>query len=141
MKLHSPIRLKHARIEIIPLIDIMFFLLASFMMVSLQLDRAGNIPVDLPRTERPQPDFRPDMLHIAVDRAGGVWVARRPVSLPELATLLRERARAAADVPVYISGDRDTLHGRMAGVLQMVRAAGIQKVAFLVRGAEEGGTP
>jgi len=39
MKLGSPVRRKHSRIEIIPLIDIMFFLLASFMMVSLQMDQ------------------------------------------------------------------------------------------------------
>ena len=45
MKLRSPILRKRVRIEIIPLIDIMFFLLASFMMVSLQLDQAANIKV------------------------------------------------------------------------------------------------
>ena len=141
MKLPSPIQLKHSRIEIIPLIDIMFFLLASFMMLSLQMDRTENIPVNLPRTAQARPDFRPDMINIAVDKAGGIWLAKKLVALPELVSFLSERARSDKDVPVYISGDRDTLHGKMAGVLQAVRAAGVQKVAFMVRGDGEAGTP
>src|SRR3954471_15545294 len=48
MKMRSPIPKKHARIEIIPLIDIMFFLLASFMMVSLSQTHMKGIRVNLP---------------------------------------------------------------------------------------------
>ena len=58
MKLLSPIKRKHSRIEIIPLIDIMFFLLASFMMVSLQLDRTQNIKVNLPPAGEAPPRFQ-----------------------------------------------------------------------------------
>ena len=141
MKLPSPIRLKHSRIEIIPLIDIMFFLLASFMMVSLQLDRTENIQVKLPRATQARPDFKPDMVNIAVDKAGKIWLAKRQVSLAELAAVLKERFRGDKDVPVYISGDRDTLHGNMVGVLQTVRAAGVQKAAFLVGAEEEQAAP
>ena len=48
MRMRSPIPKKHARIEIIPLIDIMFFLLASFMMVSLSQTHMKGIRVNLP---------------------------------------------------------------------------------------------
>jgi len=141
MKLSSPLRLKHSRIEIIPLIDIMFFLLASFMMVSLQMDRTENIQVHLPRATQARPAFKPDMVNIAVDKAGHIWLAKRQVSLAELAAVLQARFRSEKDVPVYISGDRDTLHGNMVGVLQTVRAAGVQKVAFMVGGEEEQAAP
>ena len=137
MKLPSPIQLKHSRIEIIPLIDIMFFLLASFMMVSLQMDRQENIKVHLPQASQGKPDFKPDMINIAVDQAGGIWLAKKQVSLADLASVLKMRYHIEKDVPVYISGDRDTLHGNMVKVLQTVRAAGVQKVAFMVGGAEE----
>ena len=137
MKLPSPIPLKHSRIEIIPLIDIMFFLLASFMMVSLQMDRTENIKVNLPGATQAQPDFKPDMIHVAVDKAGGIWLAKKQVALPELAAFLNERARQDKDVPVYISGDRDTLEGAMQDVLARVRNAGVQKVAFTVGGNED----
>ena len=136
MKLPSPIKLKHSRIEIIPLIDIMFFLLASFMMVSLQMDRTENIKVNLPMATQAQPDFKPDMINIAVDKSGGIWLAKKQVSLADLSSVLTNRFRLDKDVPVYISGDRDTLHGNMVGVLQTVRSAGVQKVAFMVGDGE-----
>jgi biopolymer transport protein ExbD len=134
MKLPSPIRRKHTRIEIIPLIDIMFFLLASFMMVSLQLDRTHNIKVDLPAATQAQHDFKPDMMNIAVDKEGAVWLEKKELTLPQLATEVSNRFKADTNLPVYISGDRGTMHGAIADVLRAVHDAGIQKVAFMVSG-------
>jgi len=79
MKLGSPVRRKHSRIEIIPLIDIMFFLLAAFMMVSLQMDQTQNVSVNLPEATQAPHDFKPDMLNIAVDKSGSVWVEKKQV--------------------------------------------------------------
>src|SRR5579871_5870868 len=137
MKLPSPVRRKHSRIEIIPLIDIMFFLLASFMMVSLQLDQSQNIKVNLPAATQAKHDFKPDMFNIAVDKAGGLWLEKKPVTLPELSVALSNRFRLDTNLPVYISGDRDTLHGSLVDVYDAVRRAGIQNVAFTVSGDEE----
>jgi len=136
MKLRSPYRRKHSRIEIIPLIDIMFFLLASFMMVSLNLDRTQNIRVNLPAATQAEHDFKPDMLNIAVDKAGKVWIEKKEISLPDLRLVVSNRFRAETNLPVYISGDRDTLHGAMADVYEVVRGAGVQKVAFAMAGKE-----
>src|SRR5277367_3732733 len=134
MKLPSPVKRRHSRIEIIPLIDIMFFLLASFMMVSLQMDQTQNIKVNLPPATEAQHDFKPDMVNLAVDKAGAVWLEKKEISLPELGLVLSNRLRLDTNLPVYISGDRDTLHGAMTEVYQVVRGAGIQKVAFMVGG-------
>jgi biopolymer transport protein ExbD len=140
MKLRSPIQRKHSRIEIIPLIDIMFFLLASFMMVSLQMSRTQNIKVNLPAATQARHDFKPDMLNIAVDKGGAVWLEKKPITLPELGNVLSNRFRADTNLPVYISGDLDTKHGDVANVLEIVRRAGVQKVAFAVTApATEGG--
>jgi biopolymer transport protein ExbD len=76
------------------------------------------------------------MMNIAVDKAGAVWVEKKQVSLPELSLILSNRFRSDTNLPVYIGGDRDTLHGAMADVLEAVRAAGVQKVAFTVTGPE-----
>jgi biopolymer transport protein ExbD len=132
MNLASPIRRKHSRIEIIPLIDIMFFLLASFMMVSLSMDRTQNIKVNLPPAFDAKHDFKPDMLNIAVDKSGAVWFQKKEISLADLGSVLSNRFRVDTNLPVYISGDRDTLHGAMADVYEVARSAGIQKVAFMV---------
>jgi len=141
MKLPSPIRRRASRIVIIPLIDIMFFLLASFMMISLQMNRTQNIAVQLPPATEARPDFKPDMVNIAVDKSGGVWLERKPVSLPDLGQVLSNRLRGNTNLPVYISGDRDTLEGAMVNVFDVVRRAGIQKVAFAVDGPGPGRTP
>jgi biopolymer transport protein ExbD len=135
MKLSSPVKRRHSRIEIIPLIDIMFFLLASFMMVSLQMDRTQNIKVNLPPATMARADFKPDMISIAVDKTGSVWVEKRKITLPELDNVLSNRFRVDTNLPVYISGDAATLHGSMVDVLQAVRRVGVQKVAFMT-GAE-----
>jgi biopolymer transport protein ExbD len=132
MKLGSPVRRKHSRIEIIPLIDIMFFLLASFMMVSLQMQKVETIKVNLPTASQARPDFKPDMIALAVDQAGEVWFGKERITLVELNSVLTNRFHANTNVPVYISGDQDTRHGDMVRVLDFVRRAGIEKVAFSV---------
>jgi len=131
MKIPSPIPKRRSRIVIIPLIDIMFFLLASFMMMALEMSRTENIKVNLPPASQSQQDYRPDMINIAVDKSGAVWLEKKMVSLPELSLVLSNRFRADLNLPVYISGDRDTLHGDMVKVYETVRDAGIQKVAFM----------
>ena len=141
MKFHSPIHGKRARIEIIPLIDIMFFLLASFMMVSLSMTKIENIHIDLPAVGAADSDFGPDMLHVAVDKAGALWVEKKQLTLPELYTVLTNRTRLNQNLPVYIGGDSDTQHGDMVKVLEFVRQAGIQKISFTVVAGHGGAQP
>jgi biopolymer transport protein ExbD len=141
MKLSSPIPKRRSRIVIIPLIDIMFFLLASFMMVALEMSKSENIKVHLPEASQAKQDFRPDMLNIAVDKSGAVWLEKKQISRADLVAVLRVRFHDDPDLPVYISGDRDTLHGSMVKVYQIVRGVGIQKVAFMMDGSAQSTTP
>jgi biopolymer transport protein ExbD len=141
MRFRSPVHQKHARIEIIPLIDIMFFLLASFMLVSLNMTKIENIHVDLPAAFAVETDFPPDMVHIAVDRTGGVWVEKQNITLPDLYTVLTNRVHQNEKVPVFIAGDGDAHHGDMVAVLEFVRKAGVQKVSFTATTEKTPGTP
>ncbi len=136
MKLRSPLRKRRTRLEIIPLIDIMFFLLASFMMVSLTMHKQQTIQVNLPTATQAKPDFKPDMINLAVDRRGSVYIEKNPVTLPQLYTTLTNRLAANPNLPVYISGDAEATHGSMVAVLDFVRRAGVQKVAFAVKAAD-----
>ena len=131
MKIVSPIPKRRSRIVIIPLIDIMFFLLASFMMISLQMSRTANIKVNLPFATQAAQDYKPDMVNIAVDKTGAIWLEKKTITLPDLSQVLTARFHANTNLPVYISGDRDTLHGDMVNVYQAVRSTGIQKIAFM----------
>ena len=132
MHLSSPVHGRRARIEIVPLIDIMFFLLAAFMMVSLRMTKVQNRPVNLPPAIAAQSDFGPDLLHIAVDRTGGIWVEKNPLTPAELYTVLTNRLHVNPHLPVLIGGDATTQHGAMVKVLALARQAGIQQVGFTV---------
>ena len=132
MKIGSPLPHKKARIEIIPLIDIMFFLLASFMMVSLTMIKMQSIKMDLPTATQATRDFKPDIVNIAVDKAGEIYIEKKPVSLAELHNYLSNKFHMNTNVPVYISGDKDATHGSVIRVLDLVRKEGIQKVSFAI---------
>ncbi|MEK7707961.1 MAG: biopolymer transporter ExbD [Verrucomicrobiota bacterium] len=132
MKIGSPFPEKKARIEIIPLIDIMFFLLAAFMMASLTMIKMQSIKMNLPTATMATRDFKPDILNISVDKAGDVYVEKKPVNVTELHNILSNKFRMNTNVPVYISGDKDATHGSVIRVLDIVRREGIQKVSFAI---------
>ena len=132
----TPVPLKRARIEIIPLIDVMFFLLASFMLVSLSLQKAGTFKMTLPVASTARPDFKPDMLNIGVEKDGRVSVEKKHLSLEELDAILRDRLKRNTNTPVYVTADRAALHGQVNRVLERVRGAGVLKVAFVTEAAE-----
>ena len=133
MKIHSPIVRRRGRLEIIPLIDIMFFLLASFMMVSLQMQKVRTLHASLPTATQAASTVKPDMIKLKVNRDGAVSVDDSLLTFPQLYTLLTNRHHANTTVPVYLSGSRDATHGEMIYVLDMVKRAGIDRVAFSVK--------
>jgi len=141
MRIGSPLPHKKARIEIIPLIDIMFFLLASFMMASLTMIRLQSIKMDLPTATAATRDFKPDIINIAVDKLGDVYIEKQRVTLSELRLYLSNKYRINTNVPVYISGDKDATHGAVIRVLDIGRREGIQKVSFAIspQSSGEGG--
>ncbi|MEW6157480.1 MAG: biopolymer transporter ExbD [Verrucomicrobiota bacterium] len=132
MKIGSPLPHKKARIEIIPLIDIMFFLLASFMMVSLTMIKMQSIKMDLPTATAAQRDFKPEIINISVDKLGDVYIEKERKSLPELQSYLSNRLTINTNLPVYISGDKEATHGSIITVLDLVRRSGVQKVSFAI---------
>ena len=138
MKLRSPLRKRRTRLEIIPLIDIMFFLLASFMMVSLQMQKVRTLKASLPTATLATSTTKPDMVNLTVDKYGQVSVDSKLVSLPDLFTTLTNRYKMNTNLPVYITGTRDATHGAMIYVLDFVKRAGIQRVAIAVKAAPGG---
>ena len=136
MRIRSPIRRKKARLEIIPLIDIMFFLLASFMMVSLQMQKVRTLKASLPTATLAASSAKPDIINLRVDRLGLIYEDKARISRADLLALLTNRFALNTNLPVSISGDRDARYGDTISVLDFVKQAGIQRVAVAVTGAE-----
>ena len=126
-----------ARIEIIPLIDIMFFLLAAFMLVSLSMVNLKSVKVNLPTATTATADAQRALVNISVDKAGLAYLDAKPVGPNELALALAALAKTNTEARVFISGDKDARHGDVIRVLDIVRSTGIQKVAFEIRASEK----
>ena len=135
MKLRSPLRRRRTRIEIIPLIDIMFFLLASFMMVSLHMQKVRTLKASLPTATLATSNTKPDLVTLMVDRSGQVLLDHKTVPFPELMTFLTNRYSQNSNLSVYITGTRETTHGSVMYVLDFVKRAGVHRVAIAVKPA------
>jgi biopolymer transport protein ExbD len=133
MKLGSPFPYKKARIEIIPLIDIMFFLLASFMLASLALIRLQSIRMDLPTGQQATKSTRKDIVNVLVKMNGDIYLDNKTlVSSVDLRSYLSNAFHTNASLAVYITGEPDATHGMMIDTLDLVRQEGIQKVSFAI---------
>jgi biopolymer transport protein ExbD len=141
MRVYSPIPHKRARSEIIPLIDVMFFLLASFMMVSLSQTHMKGIRVNLPAAVAPPPSQVKDYVSIKVQEGNAVYFDNQIVSDDQVLPKLYELHRANPDIKVSISASLMAMHGDVISVLDKVRSAGITKVGYQIRAAGAPGAP
>jgi biopolymer transport protein ExbD len=136
MHISSPLPKKRARIEIIPLIDIMFFLLASFMMVSLSQTHMKGIRVNLPAAVAPPPDpNRKESVSIKVMEGDQIYFDNVAIPHDEVMPRLFKLHEENPDIKVSISASMLALHGDVIEVLDMVRRADIQKVGYQIRAA------
>jgi biopolymer transport protein ExbD len=139
----SPVPIKRARIEIIPLIDIMFFLLASFMLVSLTMINMKGIDVNLPTATSAQPNTKPDFTMVSVDAIGDIYFEKEKVEKDDVLPRLQKMYEANHDVRIFIRADKDATYENIVFVLDKVRTAGIQKVGLEIKAFESAapGTP
>ncbi|MEY2480434.1 MAG: biopolymer transport protein ExbD [Verrucomicrobiota bacterium] len=135
MHLSSPLPKKKARIEIIPLIDIMFFLLASFMMVSLSQTHMKGIKVNLPAAVVPPPNQQKDFVAIAVRQGNSIYFDGQFVPADQVKQRLFQLHQANPAIKVSISAEMLAVHGDVITVLDMVRDVGITKVGYQIRAA------
>ena len=121
-----------ARIEVVPLIDIMFFLLAAFMLVSLSMTHLQRVPINLPEASTGVPDSKTPPFQIAIDANGVTTWDEKIVTLSEITGRLKAAANPA-ESRVLISADEEARHKQVLGVLNAVRDAGVEKVSFETR--------
>jgi biopolymer transport protein ExbD len=119
---------RKARIEIIPMIDTVFFLLVFFMMASLSMTVHGGIQINLPKAAKAEAARAP--VSISISRDGIVYLEREPIEVEQLTARLQARARSEPEVGVVIEADTDALHGRVVDVMDAARLAGIGKMAI-----------
>ena len=118
-----------ARIEVVPLIDIMFFLLAAFMLVSLSMTQLHRVPIALPEASTGIAESKTPPFQIAIDANGVTTWDGKIITLTEITDRLKAEA-APDETRVLIAADAEARHKQVLGVLNAVREAGIVKVSF-----------
>lgn len=129
------VQLKKARIEIIPLIDVIFFLLATFVLFTLSLNRIESVRVDLPFPQQnntpPPPGSEP--VSIQITDAGSVYWNREPIEIGELASYIANYKTTTDDWKIMVSGDEKARFGALITVLDEIKRAGIEKFSVETR--------
>jgi biopolymer transport protein ExbD len=128
-------QLKKARIEIIPLIDVIFFLLATFVLFTLSLNRIQSVKVDLPFPQQnntpPPPGSEP--VSIQISDAGSIYWNKEPIEQSELASYIANYKTTTDDWKIMVSGDDKARFGALVVVLDEIKKAGIEKFSVETR--------
>ncbi len=130
MHLVSGYEHRRARIEIVPLIDVVFLLLVFFIYAMLSMTVYRGLRVSLPRAAGETEKL--ETLIIAIGADNTLWVDENPVTLAEAVGLARARVTDEAH-PVLISGDRRADLGVSIELLSALREAGVESVSFQVK--------
>jgi biopolymer transport protein ExbD len=125
---------KRARIEIIPLIDIIFFLLATFIMVSLSMTKNQGVNVSLPiagtAASLGDQQEMEKAVTLSVNEKGEVFYNKEKITLAQLPMKLQAFKTASKDPKVIINSDGGAAFEHVVGVLDEVRRIGIAKVGI-----------
>src|SRR5438876_11502263 len=141
MRVSSPVPKHKARIEIIPLIDIMFFLLASFMMVSLSQVHMKGIKVNLPTASSGETQSKREYVSVSVDKDGHFFFDKDEVTEQDLQARLTKVHQSSPEAKVFVRGDRDTAHLNVTRLLDYLRSAGYYKISIEIKSEALKGVP
>jgi len=124
--------------QITPLIDVVFLLLFSFMVMSVFLKLEAEISIQVPQADQGQFKTRaPGVIVVNVNSDGVIRVNRRTLTLGELRDRLKLISEVYPEQTVVIRGDEDSRHGSIMGVVDTCLEADITNVSFAV--TEQGG--
>ena len=124
---------KKARIEIIPLIDVIFFLLATFVLFTLSLARIASVPVNLPKSTLTPAPPDPDLVTLQISDQGACYWNKEPIQIGDITPRLEDLKSRVAKPRVLITGDDKAKFGATVRALDEVRKAGITEVAVETR--------
>ena len=126
---------KKARIEIIPLIDVIFFLLATFVLFTLSLNKIQSVPVNLPVASPTASSSKPDedTVTLQVSDQGTCYWNKELININEIGPRLQQYKTQVPEPRVLIAGDDKAKFGITVRALDEVRKAGIEQVSVETR--------
>jgi biopolymer transport protein ExbD len=122
---------KKARIEIIPMIDTMFFLLVFFMIATLSMTSQSSLPVNLPHANSALND-KQQVYTLTLTKDNQLFCDQEPVASPEEAAQRLVQRSKDQQMSVIINADRSVAHGRVVELMDAIRQIGITRFAVAV---------
>ena len=119
------------RVEVIPMIDIMMFLLVFFVVISLRMIAGTGVPLEIPSSKTTQ-TIKSSTVTVGITKAGEAVIDGKPVSQEELKAKLVE-LKKQKPVDVVLAGDKDVSLQSLLQVMDAVRGAGISSVGIAAR--------
>ena len=124
---------KKARIEIIPLIDVIFFLLATFVLFTLSLNKSGGLSVALPATQTSEPRDPGSSVTLSVREDGTLGWDKELITLDQFLVRLQAFKQTQPDGKILINGDENALFQQVRYVVDEVRKAGVRRILVETR--------
>lgn len=131
MKLRKERGYRRGRIEIIPMIDVMFFLLVTFMLASLSMQSLNSITVNLPQGDAPNLQHK-EPVALTITRDSKIFLDRTPTTLATMAFALK-RMLQGQDQGVVINADGGAPEGIVVEAMLQARRAGVEHFLIAVK--------
>jgi len=128
--------MKKARIEIIPMIDTIFFLLVFFMISNLSMAQFKGMPVNLPKAASGQ-QAPAESAAITINKDSEIFLDKQAVDKTILGDLLRAQLAKNPELLVVINADNGVEHGQVVEVMDIARSANVAKMAIAVKSKEQ----
>ncbi len=111
----------------------MFFLLASFMMVSLSQVTMKGMKVNLPIGSSGETQSKKDYISLSVDRDGIYYFDKTPIPLEGILPKLLLIHATNPEAKIFIRGDVEAVHGNVIRMLDQIRSSGFTKLSFEIK--------
>ena len=129
MKIHR-IRTRPPRVEMLPLIDVVFLLLVVFIYAMLSMAVHKGMPVELPQAGQIQTQQQEQPLSVTVERDGAVFVNKSPASLENLPEVLKHQPGVNPETAVLLFADRQLPYQQLFDVLDRIRQSGLHRISL-----------
>lgn len=130
---------KRARIEIIPMIDVIFFLLVFFMISSLAMTKINSLPVALPKTDTSPESIKQNVV-LTIRKDGAIFVNKTPVTLTSMGVQLAYEMHERPQDVVVVNADQGVNYGLVVQAMDQARKIGVRKFALATEASGSGRT-
>ncbi|MCE3254765.1 MAG: biopolymer transporter ExbD [Rickettsiaceae bacterium] len=132
MKITRARKSKKGRIEIIPMIDVMFFLLATFMLASLSMQKINSLPVNLPRGQA-ESSNHDKKITLTIDKNNMIYLNNSQLSIDEITQKTSPLIKEGFGNVMIINADKLASHGVVTEAMLKAKSAGIVNFSIMTK--------